>query len=131
MKTIVSNNSTINQTIEGIFKILSIQASDGTVVIKEKGRKGSGCIGTISVLNRDDKQRQEADAGYKATPIVQYAFYPDTYFPSRIGSVAIYGNDASALCGRLKHQRTLFGMKIISAVLEYGKRPFVDVRVRP
>ena len=131
MKTIVSNTTANNQAIEGIFKILSTQTSDGTVVIKEKGRKGSACIGVISILNRDDKQRQEADAGYKATPIVQYAFYPDTYFPSRIGSVAIYGNDAPALCGRLKRQPTLFGMKIINAVVEYGKGPFVDVRVRP
>lgn len=131
MKTIVKNNSSVNQTIERIFEILSIQASDGTVVIKEKVRKGSCSLGMVSILNRDDLRRQESENGYKATPIVRYVFYPDTYYPSRLGSVAIYSNDASALYSRLKCQRTLFGMRIIDVAVEYGKRPFVDVRVRP
>lgn len=131
MKAIVKNSTTINQEIERIFDILSIEASNGFVVTKERAPKGSSCAGMISILNRDDLNRQEGEKSHKPTPIVRYVFYPHTYFPSRLESVAIYCKDASVLCSQLKRQGTLFGLKIIDAVVEYGKRPFVDVRVRP
>lgn len=130
MKTAVRNNATINQEINRIFRILTIKAPDDMVVVLEKARKGYSCSGMISILSREDMQRQEADKGYKATPIARYAFYPDGYFPTRLGSVAIYGNDAVALCSQLKCRRKLFGITIIDAVVEYGKRPFVDVRLK-
>ena len=129
MKTIVKNNATINQQINRIFRILSIQASDDTVVIQEKARKGSSCNGIISILSRDDKDRQDADKSYVATPIVRYAFYPNLYFPSRLGSVAVYCKDASELCSQLMSQCTFFSVEIIDANVEFGKRPFVDVRL--
>lgn len=130
MKTTFKNSTTISQEIERIFSTLSRKASDDTVVIKEKVHKGSSCCGMISIIKCEDFRRQKEDGSYKATPIVRYAFYPSTYFPSRLGSVAIYGEGAMALCCQLKGQRTLLGRKIIDAVVEFGKRPFVDVRLR-
>lgn len=130
MKAIVKNSAKINQDINRIFRILTIQASEDLVVAHEKPRKGSGCIGIINILSRDDKNRQETDKDYKVTPILRYAFYPNVYFPSRLGPVAIYGKDATTLCSKLNDRRTFFGVEIIEAAIEYGKRPFVDVRLR-
>lgn len=130
MKAIVKNIATTNQDIKRIFRILTIHASEGAVVEFEKAPKGSSCIGIINILSREDKNRQNAGKIDKATPIVRYAFYSNVYFPDRLGSVAIYGKDAMALCNQLQDRRTFFGVDIINVCVEYGKRPFVDVRLR-
>lgn len=131
MKTTIKNFQTIDQTISSIFRILSSTASENTVVVREKPSKTSTfCKGMISVFDRSDIRRQEEDKTFKATPVVRYAFYPDTYNPSRLGSIAIYGENAAALCSFIKKQKTIFGQIVISASVENGRRPFVDVRLR-
>lgn len=130
MKAIVKNIATTNQDIKRIFRILTLHASEGTVVEFEKARKGSCCIGIINILSRENKNRQDAGTLDKATPIVRFAFYPNVYFPDRLGSVAIYGENAMVLCNQLRNRRTFFGMDIIDVSVEYGRRPFVDVRLR-
>ena len=130
MKTIIKNFPAINQEINRIFHLLTIQAPEDMVVIQEKARTGSGCCGMISILSREDMNRQNAGKNSRVTPKVRYVFYPSVYFPSCLGSVAIYSDDAAALCNQMRCQHTFFGIKILDVVVEYGKRPFVDVRLR-
>ena len=92
--------------------------------------KGSTfCKGMINIYRAEDRQRKEADKSFKAIPVVSYAFYTDIFFPSRIGSVAIYGENAFNRCFILKKRGFFFGKKIISANVEYGLRPFVGVKL--
>lgn len=131
MKTIIKNIQTIDQAISSIFRILSKTAADNSVVVREKPLKVSTfCKGMISIFDRSDLRRQEEDKSFKATPIVRYTFYPDTYNPSRLGSIAIYTTNALALCGMIRKYKTIFGYTIISANVENGRRPFIDVRLR-
>ncbi|MDE6443760.1 MAG: hypothetical protein K2K64_04985 [Muribaculaceae bacterium] len=131
MKTTIKNFQTIDQTISSIFRILSTTASDNSVVVRERPSKtATFCKGIISVFDRNDIRRQEEDKTFRATPIVRYAFYPDTYNPSRIGSIAIYGENAHTLCAIIRKQRAIFGQSVISVSIEKGLRPFIDVRLR-
>lgn len=131
MKTTVKNFQTIEQTISSIFRILSTTASDNSVVVREKPSKAATfCKGMISIFDRNDLRQQEEDKSFKASPIIRYAFYPDTYNPARLGSIAIYGKNAPALCAIINKQGALFGHNVISASVENGRRPFIDVRLR-
>lgn len=130
MKNFIENFRTIDQTISSIFRILSKDASDNSVAVREKPSKTSTfCKGMISIYNRNDLRRQEEDKAFKATPSVRYAFYPDTYNPSRLGSIAIYGENAPTLYTFIKRQKTIFGQAVSSVSVEYGRRPFIDVRL--
>lgn len=130
MKNFAEPYATIQSEIDRIFNLLEMQADDDTVVKTEKPRPGAGCRGMICIFDREEWHRGLTEKGYKATPIVRYAFYPDVYFPSRLGSVAIYGADAATTCRVLNSRRDLFGLRVSSAAVEYGRRPFVDVRLR-
>lgn len=129
MKTNFKNNTTIDQEINSIFHNLTLLGSEQTVVRKEKSPGKGSCRGIIAVFNRDSLLLQEKDPSFKPVPTVRYAFYPDTYFPGRLGSVAIYGENAETMCAKLKNQGIFFGRRIVSASVEFGRRPFVDVRL--
>ena len=83
----------------------------------------------VNVYKAEDFQRKKLDRSFKAVPVVSYAFYTDTFRPSRIGSVAIYGDKAFNLGLNLKKRGFFFGRKILSANVEQGLRPFVDVKL--
>ena len=57
-----------------------------------------------------------------------YAFYAGTYFPSRLGSVAIYADNVTSILAQIRASKSLFGIPVIEARLELGLRPFIDVR---
>lgn len=61
-------------------------------------------------------------------PLISYAFYPGTYFPSRLGSVAIYADNVTSILAQIRASKSLFGIPVIEARLEQGRRPFIDVR---
>ena len=131
MKTTINNFQTIEQTISSIFRVLSTTASDNSVVVREKPSKTSTfCKGLISIFNRNDLLRQEKGKPFKATPIVRYAFYSNTYNPTQLGSIAIYGDNATILGSIIKKYKTIFGHTVISVSVENGRRPFIDVRIR-
>ncbi len=48
--------------------------------------------------------------------------------PSRLGSIAIYAGNLSALLAQIMASKTLFGIPVVDAKIEYGVKPFLDVR---
>ncbi len=63
----------------------------------------------------------------RKAPSVRYAFYESTYYPSRIGSVAIYAANLTPFIKQLRRNMTLFGLNVIAVKIENGRRPFLDV----
>lgn len=126
MKTNFKNNTenhcSIEQEINGIFNNIQLTLPDGLTAVKTKPLKNSSyCKGIIHIYRSKELES-------KPKPIVSYAFYPGTYKTSKIGSVAIYGENAMQRCLTLEKKGFLFGRRIISIKLENGRRPFVDVK---
>lgn len=131
----MNKNINLNSEINSIFNSLASNASKGEVVVKERPAKGSSCKGIINVFSRRDLDREQEDRDTrrfpirKAVPIVKYAFYPDTYRPERLGSVAIYGENATARYMTIARDSSFFGHRVRSVSIEVGRRPFVDVKL--
>lgn len=121
------NTISIDKEINSIFENLKSAVSANTVVVREKAPRGASCHGVISFYNADELKRQADDSSYNAIPVERYVFYPSTYCPNRLGSVAIYGRNAVAHYAILRRRATLFGYPIRDAQLESGRRPFIDV----
>ena len=126
----VSNFGSFEQEISAIFNGIEANLKEGLVVERTHPSKGSTfCKGMVNVYTAEDFQKKKADRSFKAVPVISYAFYTDTFRPSRIGSVAIYGDKAFNLCLNLNKRGFFFGRKIVSAKVEQGLRPFVDVKL--
>ena len=126
----VSDPGSIEQEITAIFNGIEANLKEGLFAEKTQPSKGSTfCKGMVNVYKAEDVQRKKADRSFKAVPVVSYAFYTDTFRPSRIGSVAIYGDNAFNRCLILNKKGFLFGRKIMRATVEHGLRPFVDVKL--
>ena len=126
----VSNFGSFEQEITAIFNSIEANLKEGLVAEKTRPSKGSTfCKGVVNVYKASDLQRKKEDRSFKAMPIESYAFYTDTFKPSRIGSVAIYGEKAFNRCLILNKRGFFFGRKIMSAKVEQGLRPFVDVKL--
>lgn len=122
---------TIEQEINNIFQLLTNNADENHSVRREKLKRGGSCRGAIGVYNQYAMINQDGKESVKDMMEVLYAFYPSTFHPARLGSVAIYCSDAAVLCRRLRNQSALFGHRILGVKLEWGRRPFVDVRFAP
>lgn len=120
----------IEQEIGAIFAAIAGEVSDNLKAVKERPVKGASCRGMVCVYDRRDLKRAEEDRHYKPVPVVRYALYPDVYCPSRLGSVAIYADNAEVLCRALRRQGSLFGHAIRDVWVDFGRRPYVDVRLR-
>ena len=126
----VSNFCSIEQEITAIFNRIETNLKEGLVAEKTHPTKGSTfCKGMVNVYKASDLQRKKIDKTFKAIPVISYAFYTDTFRPFRIGSVAIYGEKAFNRCLTRKKRGFFFGRKIVSAKVEQGLRPFVDVKL--
>lgn len=130
----MKRNSQITNSIEkeitAIFDSIEANLKEGLVVEKTHPSKGSSfCKGIVNVYKASDFQTKKEDKSIKIRPIESYAFYSDTFKPSRIGSVAIYGDKAFERCLILNKRGFFFGRKIVSAKVEQGLRPFVDVKL--
>ena len=126
----VSKSSSIEQEITAIFNAIESNLKEGLVVEKTRPSKGSTfCKGEISVYKAEDLSRMKEDKSFRAKPLERYTFYNDTMKPSRIGSIAIYGEKAFNRCLLLNQRGFLFGRKIVRAKVEQGLRPFVDVKL--
>ncbi len=137
----------IEREIRSIFRGLTANASEHEVIVIEKDDKGTYRKAMIRVYKQADLDRQkeeetiyrerlargenrtERDKPYKAHPIVMYALYPDTYDSTKLGSIAIYGDDAPMRRTLILKQGSLFGRKVVSANLEMCHRLFVDVKL--
>lgn len=139
--------SSIEQEINTIFELMTAKSGHHQVIRKEKVARESACKGIINVYSHIDLLREsEETAAYReakssgsasfykkpfvARPKVKYAFYTDTYDQNRIGSVAIYADNVSALYGMLRKNGFLFGHAISGLSIEMGRRPFLDVTLR-
>ena len=138
---------TLEKEIRSIFNTMSSEASQTTKAVMAQPAKGAYCKGMIMVYTVDDLMRQKEEETeynellkqgadkrdlpkpYKAKPHVTYAFYPSTLDATRLGSVAVYGNDALSMLLMIRKSGSLFGHRVIQAKLEIGIRPFVDVKL--
>ena len=139
----------IESIIDSIAGVLTLYSPAGTTVKKESPKKGKSCKGIISVTSLQKRQeymglssaqmtegpissnQTDPTATQAAKPVtVTYAFYPSTSNPSQLGSVAIYADDTALILSGIRRRKSLFGFKVINAVVEYGRRPFIDVTLR-
>ena len=124
------NANSAERVISVIFNHLSENVSENLEVKKASlARMSKYCKGVINIYRKDDLKRASEDKKFTAKPVESYSFYGDTYNPAKIGSVAIYGDDALNRCLNLRLNGFLFGHKIRKATVEQGLRPFVDVQL--
>lgn len=128
MKSIVKKIS-IEDQVNLVFKSLTEKADPETVVMKAKPVKGNP-FGkrVISIFDRAEINRQELDSSYKPIPRRIYAFYPNSIDPTRLGSVAIYCDNAIHFGAVIRKKQSLFGLRVTSVEIEHGLHTFVDVR---
>jgi len=147
VKTRTKKISDIEREIRSIFRALTSTASEDKVVSIETPVKGASCRAIIRIFKTEDINRQseeekfyheqlsqgmnrnELDKPYKANPIVMYALYPQAYDSTKLGSIAIYGDDASMRQTLILRQGSLFGHTVVRANLEMGRRLFVNVKL--
>ncbi|MDE6378898.1 MAG: hypothetical protein K2L11_00380 [Muribaculaceae bacterium] len=125
MKTNQNNNrlGSIESTINAIENNLVRNAAAGLSVERKKAGNGQACKCMINIF-AEEKPKGKDDR----KPLLTYAFYAGTYFPSRLGSVAIYADNVTAILAQIRASKTLFGIPVVEATLECGRRPFIDVR---
>ncbi len=130
MKSMTSN-LTIEQEISNIFQFLTLYAGENMLVEREDAKKGMSRKGAIAVKRRVIRQNADGEPEEKDVLVERYVFYPSTYYPTRLGSVAIYGGNPVVMCGQMRKRGMLFGHSIMSARVEYGRCCFLDVRFIP
>ncbi len=91
---------------------------DGRKATFERAKGGTSACAAINIYN-------SADAAVISR---RYVFYPHPLDASRLGSVAIYGADAKETLESITRSGFIFGCRIRQATLEFGRRPFVDVK---
>lgn len=125
MKTNQNNNriGSIESSIKSIENILASNLAAGLTVVRKRAVRGSSCKGILNVVTAGAEESWK-----EKKPIMTYAFYAGTYFPSRLGSIAIYAGNLSALLAQIMASKTLFGIPVVDARIEYGVKPFLDVR---
>jgi len=91
---------------------------EGCKVKFERGKGATSACATIGIF-------KPAEAKF---PYRSFVFYPDPLIPSRLGSVAVYGPDARDTAEAINRAGLIFGHKILQVKIEFGRRPFVDVK---
>lgn len=127
----MTSNLTIEQEISNIHQYLTLYAGENMLVEREDARKGMSRKGAIAVKRRVIRQNADGEPEEKDVLVERYVFYPSTYYPTRLGSVAIYGGNPVVMCGQMRKRGMLFGHSIMSARVEYGRYCFLDVRFIP
>lgn len=124
------NFNSIEKEISEIFNSISSTLNEGLAVKKVKPAKGATyCKGMIKIYNKEELKREEKEGYPKAKAVESYSFYASTFKPTKIGSVAIYGENAFNRCVGINKSGFLFGRRVVSANMEQGLRPFVDVQL--
>ena len=113
----------IESTINSIENNLVRNASSGLSVERKKALRGQSCKCMINIFAEEKPKGKD-----ERKPLMTYAFYAGTYFPSRLGSVAIYADNVTSILAQIRASKSLFGIPVVEATLEYGRRPFIDVR---
>ena len=138
----------IDRDIRSIFLALNSRTAENITAVLDKPAQSSSCKWIIHIYDRSDLCRQKEEEAsyrelrnngsdrahlvkpYRAKPTVTYAFYPKASDNAKLGSVAIYGENADSRRKLILKLGTLFGHRVIRANIEMGRRPFVDVKLR-
>lgn len=120
----------IERTMRGIRKAMEAHTTKGFTVSAEQPDKMSSAYAVISIYPCTGAAADSNVQKQKRAPLTRYVFYPSVTDPTRLGSIAIYGNDAESQARQLRYSRHIFGLDIARVSVEYGLRPFVDVTVR-
>ena len=125
MKKNQNNNSvkTIESTIDAIESYLVRTVSAGLSVERKKSGRGQSCRCMISIFAEEKPKGRD-----ERIPLQTFAFYPGTYIPTRLGSIAIYADNVTSILAQIRSSKTFFGIPIMEAKIELGRRPFIDVR---
>lgn len=141
------HGDSIESTIGTVADLLATTSPAGTLVEKKTTVKGKCCKGMITVtLPRKGKNNDDAtslphsdhqkNSNIDSTELnsekdskVTYVFYPSTFSPSKLGSVAIYAKETATILSLIRRNKSLFGFRVIDARIEYGRRPFIDVNL--
>ena len=62
-------------------------------------------------------------------PDETYVFFPSHTDSTRLGSVAVYSANVTALLATIRNSRSLFGQPVKTVSVEYGLHPFLDVKI--
>lgn len=120
----------IERDIQSIFKALNSRITDGMKTVMEKSSKTGYCKATIRILKESNDSTPDSSPDKRNVLVIRYSFYASTLDPTKLGSVAIYCDDAASLLASIQASGSLFGHRFISATLEIGRRPFIDVKIR-
>ena len=129
----INEKTIISREIENIYQFLVANVSNTSVVVKEKLSKWASCQSLISIYRISDLKKYSTfkdGKALKVKPIVSFGFYPSVYDPERLGSIAIYGDNAKQYVDILNQTRQIFGYPILSVKAEVGLRWFADVRIK-
>ena len=126
MKTNQKNNrtSSIESVINAIEKNLLRNMPAGFFVERKITVKGRSYKGLLCITMAGDSKNKDD----KYT-LVTFAFYASTYFPSRLDSVAIYSEFATSILAQIRVSKNFFGIPVLESRIEYGRRPFVDLKL--
>ncbi|MCM1336139.1 MAG: hypothetical protein NC187_02680 [Candidatus Amulumruptor caecigallinarius] len=137
----------IELEVRSIINAITSRTTDSRCVTVDRDPKGASCKAIIRIFDADALAlHREAMEEYRAKiargadrtslpkpasslPVVMYALYPDPVDSTRLGSIAIYCEDAPIRLTLILKQRTLLGHRVAAATLERGRRPFIDVRL--
>lgn len=108
----------IEQSLRTLQRAVENWRLDGRKATFERGKGSISACATICIFGQDGSKSPERT----------FVFYPDPLDPSRLGSVAVYGSDARDTADALNRSNFIFGHRIKRAKVEFGRRPFVDVK---
>lgn len=137
----------LERSLRSIVASLKAHLAKDLSIVVTQPSKGASCVKIIQIYNQAEMMRQKEEeilrrqlakengTGYtgnsfKAKPVVTYAFYSSSFDNTKLGSVAIYCSDVLTRLFMIRKNGTLFGFPVISAEIENGLRPFIDVKVR-
>ncbi|MCM1452017.1 MAG: hypothetical protein NC102_07150 [Clostridium sp.] len=122
----------IERSLRNLERAVQGWKLDGRAAAFERGKGDTAACATISIFKVDAAKKEEfmAERQGDAKPRAEkrYVFYPDPLMPSRLGSVAIYGKEARETLEAVAKAGHIFGHRIRCATVEFGCRPFVDVK---
>jgi hypothetical protein len=105
----------IDRQVNSFLRSVERIYADSHEVRIDRPSKNSSCHSIISVYAKPD------------VPLQKFALYPSNFSDRKLGSVAIYGDDAFATKAMIEARGSLFGHSIRMVRVEMGRRPFVDV----
>lgn len=124
------NGGSIERQIGNIFTGLVGNLPENLVAERVKPAKNSSfCKGFINIYKKEEFRKVKEEERKHVVAIETFAFYINGSQDAKLESIAIYGGDAFKKYILLKRRGILFGYKVKDLKIEFGRRPFLDVRL--